>query len=331
MLTVPSLKAPHNLKDQDFGIHTKVLPPSRPEEEFTPSAYLNAKLSICKAFSDAAELSHATIPPSYDEVIAADSSLEDARAALPPPLRSKAFDINITDTPQSIMCCISLDLLYQKTKCVLHRRFMSAESYSREGCLKSAMQMLQHHEFMVVASQEGGQLEIMAWYIDGWAKSDFVLAATILCVELSQQNSGSRASIDPAGEISVSREDMIGALERTEAIWEEKIRQTQTAPNQALKRYSLLDKSVMQETVKACKAIRTMLQLVKARHTGTAAVDQRPDQIHQQAAGQPFNFETMGDYSASSQQSALPIEAGSDDYAMMAGMMDGFDNINWVR
>ncbi|KAL1311324.1 hypothetical protein AAFC00_001501 [Neodothiora populina] len=264
---------PHNILDQDFGVDSIALPPERPVEEFTPSAYGNAKVRICRVFSNAAELSHLTSPPSYDAVMAVDAELEHASANIPPSLRKKAFEMRVTESPEVILCCINLDILLLKTKCVLHRRFMvnsatePAMAYSRRACVESSMQMLRHHHTTSEASRAGGRLESVSWYIESYAKADFLMAAMIVCLELNQSGQEGCSGSASTESVVATREEMMKALEKTKAIWEESIRETTQLLGQgdAMKRYALNDNAIMQDTMKACKAMERMLHIVKNR------------------------------------------------------------------
>lgn len=264
---------PSNLIDQDFDADSKALPPERPAEEFTPCAYGNAKVRICRVFADAAELSHSTIAPSYSNVMEVDHRLEQARASIPPSLRSKAFDMGVTESPEVILCCINLDILYHKTKCVLHRGFMistasqSSQAYSQMECLKSAMQILQHYHTMNAASKPGGRLEFAAFHIHSFAKADYLMASMIICVELNQRSKDSTFSTDSDHDVSVPRQEMITTLEKTKAIWDEAIGEHSRVHNldDPMNGSIFHDRPILRETTKACKAISTMLQIVKAR------------------------------------------------------------------
>lgn len=264
-------KHPHNLLDRDFGPRSTVLPPERPVNEFTPIAYTNAKVRICKVFSDAAELSHSAIPPSYEDVMVVDARLEEARNQIPPTLRAKAYEIGVTDNPDMILCCINLDILYLKTKCVLHRGFMtntpsrSAQAYSHTECLKSAVQILRHHQTMTAASKPGGRLQHSAWHIESFAKSDYLMSAMIICMELNQQSKANGPDTDHTTDMVASRDDMIKTLEGTKAIWSEAIAEKSRSFHCQASANAHGETAILKETIKACKAMDAMLRLVRIR------------------------------------------------------------------
>lgn len=149
---------PRNLLDRDFNTTTQVLPASRSIDELTPSSYTRAKLRIVRVFADAAELSHATVAPPQEETMRLDQELEAAKAAIPPLLQMPDISELVTDPAEQLMCRFNLDLLYLKTKIVLHRRFMLTPmsqlstfeqqrgiGQSRKNCIECALRVLQHH------------------------------------------------------------------------------------------------------------------------------------------------------------------------------------------
>ncbi|KAK3104332.1 hypothetical protein LTR53_018445, partial [Teratosphaeriaceae sp. CCFEE 6253] len=93
---------PRNLLDRDFNLNTTVLPPSRGIEELTPSSYTRAKLGITRVFANAAELSHATVPPTYEELMQLDRQLEEARGNVPPLLRMPDISELVTDPAEQL-------------------------------------------------------------------------------------------------------------------------------------------------------------------------------------------------------------------------------------
>lgn len=178
----------------------KTLPPSRGIDELTPCSYMRAKLRITRIFADATELSHATVPPSYEDMMELDRKLEDAKSQIPPLLQMPGISEVVTDPAEQLMCRFNLDLLYLKTKTVLHRRYMERPfdqlspeeqmigiGVNRKTCVDCALRVLQHHHTIYTASQPGGQLESVKWYMGSISTHDFLLAAMVICLELSRQ------------------------------------------------------------------------------------------------------------------------------------------------
>lgn len=269
---------PRNLLDRDFNVNTKSLPPSRGIDELTPSSYMRAKLRITRIFADASELSHATIPPSHEEMMELDVKLEEARAQIPPLLQMPDISELVTDPAEQLMCRFNLDLLYLKVKMVLHRRYMEKPfsqlslheqqmgiGISRKACTSCALRVLRHHHTIYTASQPGGQLESVKWYMGSISTHDFLLAAMIICLELSQQISTDSQVMNPTGKICPQRAAMMDALEKSQQIWSD-ASQRKRRPNQFVaKDEHARGEHMFDETEKASRAMAVMLEKVKAR------------------------------------------------------------------
>lgn len=279
---------PHNLLDRDFNPETKVLPPSRGINELTPSSYTRAKLKITRVFADAAELSHATIPPTREVMMELDRRLEDAKNSIPPLLSMPDTSDIVTDPAEQLMCRFNLDLLYLKAKIVLHRRYMlcplaslspeermAGIGNSRRICVDCALKVLQHHHTIYTASQPGGQLESVKWYMGSISTHDFLLAAMIICLELSQQiNDTPFATV--LGGISCPRQQaMMDALEKSQRIWADASR---LKPKHLGNQFQGSDDSrkgehMFDETEKASRAMAAMLEKVRKRRTNCGGIE----------------------------------------------------------
>lgn len=280
---------PRNLLDRDFNSSTEVLPPSRGIDELTPSSYTRAKLRIVKVFADAAELSHATIEPTHEEVMRLDRELEDAKAAVPPLLQMPDISEVVTDPAEQLMCRFNLDLLYSKTKIVIHRRYMTTPfsqltpkeqqfgiGTSRKYCLDSAQRVLHHHHTIYAASQTGGQLESVKWYMGSISTHDFLLAAMVICLELSQQINDESFRIISNNVDCPKRKSMMDALERSQQIWSDasgrKKKNVQFVAKDGLEK----GEHMFDETEKASRAMAVMLEKVKAHLAARAARSPTP-------------------------------------------------------
>ena len=267
---------PRNLLDRDFSVSTKVLPPGRGIHELTPSSYTRGKVRIVRIFAQASELSHATVPPSHEEVMLLDKQLEEAKAALPPLLQMPDISELVTDPAEQLMCRFNLDLLYMKTKTVLHRRYMlipfsqlspgeqaKGIGHSREVCVNCAMRVLQHHHTIYSASQPGGQLESVKWYMGSISTHDFLLAAMVLCLELSLQISETAMPKLSSGKECPKRRSMMDVLDQSQKIW------SSNSGGQRKPEFNSgegqTSEHMFDETEKASRAMAVMLERVKAR------------------------------------------------------------------
>ena len=156
-------RLPRNLFDYDISPDAP-LPPARPHTEITSSSYPIAKLGLCRVFAAAAEQSHAIKPPTLSEVMRIDTQLHEAYERIPPMLKVRPMAQSITDSPELIMSRFNLELMFQKTRCVLHRRYLAHANssgdfaYSHAACIEAAMKVLRYHDIIRKAVQPLGQL-----------------------------------------------------------------------------------------------------------------------------------------------------------------------------
>lgn len=300
---------PRNLLDRDFNVNTEVLPPNRPIDELTPSSYTRAKLRITRVFAEASELSHSTIAAPMEKIKELDGQLEEAKSQVPPMLQMPDISELVTDPAEQLMCRFNIDLLYLKTKIVLHRRHMEkpfaqltpAEQAigigeSRKACTSAALRVLQHHHTIYNASQAGGQLETIKWYMGSISTHDFLLAAMVVCLELSQQVNDTDV-VHPIEKLCPQRMAMIQALEASQKIWADtssrKRRPTQfigSDPHAG-------GEHMFNETEKASRAMAVMLEKVKARFP------QQANSLSQTSEDpSPQSMPTTSDYSDSARR-----------------------------
>jgi hypothetical protein len=220
-------RVPLNLRDQDFDEDTKELPPSRPETEITGMSYTLAKGRIARVFGKVVEQANLLTLPQYDEVIALDRELHHAFAAVPPLLRIERMEFSITDSPQLILQRFGLAVLFHKSRCVLHRKYLTKErdnvefSYSRKAAMDASMELLYIQFEVHEACQPGGPLCKDLWFVSSLALHDLLLAAMIVYLDLIQENEGIALRAGVVQTPSVQQKDMITALKRSYRIWTE--------------------------------------------------------------------------------------------------------------
>jgi hypothetical protein len=211
------VRAPRNLYDTDFSPSSAELPKERPVTEITPALYTISKSRICAVFAEAAELSQKIVTPKHSHIMALNKRLEDAKNMIPEGLRVRPMEDSITDPPVLIMSRFNIELLYQKTRIVLHRNYVIAGQSdarfadSRRICLEAAQESLRYQNIIFHACQPGGQLNKVWWYMSSLNTYDFLLAAMILCLELNHLQTTDSAS--------PRIQELLGILENTYEIW----------------------------------------------------------------------------------------------------------------
>lgn len=213
-------RVPLNLQDQDFDENSTELPPSRPETEVTVMSYTLAKGRIARVFQKIVEQADLLTITSYAEVTALDRELQQAFSKIPSFLRVVPMDLCITDSVELIIRRLSLAVLFHKSRCILHRKYITkvkenAEfSYSRKAAIEAAKELLQIQSDVHDASQPGGVLCKDLWIISSLAIHDLLLAAVIIYLSLIQEGICVDQQVP-----STPQTEMITALEKSCTIW----------------------------------------------------------------------------------------------------------------
>lgn len=259
---------PRNLYDDELHEDMKALPASRPESEITPMSYMIAKARLTFCFGRIVDRTQSIhLPPTYDDIMQFDTQLREARAQIPPHLLMRSMQDSFHDPANLIMQRYGLELIYLKSQCVLHRRFIARGrdsqryAYSRRTCIDASMEMLAHQSTLHHEAQPGGRLRSVKWFISSLTTHDFLLAAMIVCLDLYHTSEAERlgqkssTASSPAESDSFAqdrREQMMNAIRHCIGIWD-----------------SLRDQSM--EAYKASTTLRVMLEKLlahQAMHSG---------------------------------------------------------------
>ena len=238
---------PNNLFDDEFDEDSKVLPPSRPATEATPISYMIAKGRLSFGFGRVLEEINGVRRGGYDEILNIDRGLREIYEGIPEYLKLKPMREMSLAPISLIMARFSLATVYHKSQCVLHRRYMRQARgqnrfvFSRRTSLDSAMQLLSFQAIQHQASQERGRLRSVRSHVNSLTTHDFLLAATIVCMDLynhrekpdndvstpntSVSGSGSISQGSNASDggyctgLSYTREELLKALEDSRDVW----------------------------------------------------------------------------------------------------------------
>ncbi|KAH8657045.1 fungal-specific transcription factor domain-containing protein [Tricladium varicosporioides] len=225
---------PRNIFEDEFGPDSKVLPPSRPVTEPTPVSYMITKAHISFEFGAILEELNAVNGKSvhYDEILKRDNRLREIKNNMPPHLRLRPMEECIHDPATLLMQRFNIDIFWQKTVCVLHRKYIararqnSRYAHSRRACVDASMEILRHQSKLHRESQPGGRMRAMKWFISSLTKHDYLLGAMIVCLDLhydtvSEALADQPPSYDPYFWTPTQRADMLKALETSLSIWNE--------------------------------------------------------------------------------------------------------------
>ncbi|KAL4884785.1 fungal-specific transcription factor domain-containing protein [Aspergillus karnatakaensis] len=319
-------KLPRNLLDEDFDEKTTSLPPPRPDSDATPISYVIAKSGISEVFGLITDHVASTQPSTYEFVLQLDNQLNKAHAAVPTHLQFREVSESVTELPYIIMRRYSLEILYQKARCILHRKNLSEGrsipryAESRQICIEAAMKLLHHQATLDAQVQPGGVLCQSRWFLSSLASHDFILAAMIICLEVHHhlQSRGPLVENGP-----YSEDQFLSALNISRQIWG---------------KY----KTFSSEAMQAWKSTSIMLNKLKeaslytAVHTGTRhapdEADSTVDGLRSYDHGNPLNqhnFEPPGNVSVES--TAVPDLDIPSDLLMDNNFWDFSNDIDWVE
>jgi hypothetical protein len=214
---------PRNLRDEDFNEESIELPDGRPMTEMTPILYTLCKGRLIGIFGRIVAQANKISLPSYDEVIHLDGLLDQALANVPSFFHRVPFEFAITISPEILMIRFSLAILYQKSRCVLHRKYLMKErenhefGYSKTVGLDASLELLRYQVEVHEAVQAGGPLSRDKWFIASLSLHDFLLAATILYMIIIQSIEADGKY--PSNDVFKQCQHMISTLERSHGIW----------------------------------------------------------------------------------------------------------------
>ena len=252
---------PLNLHDEDFDENSESLPPAQPPSVVTPMSYMIAKGSIALVLGRIVECAHAVRPPAYEDIMRLDRELLDTYHGLPSALQMKPFEESDSDPVPVVINRVHLSTLFNKSLCVLHRKFLTRArdnlrySHSRRSCVDASMKILRIHITLHQESQPGRRLESAYLCTHAQLKHDFILAGTLLCLDLlwsAQMESTGRPTGDTDLWGADRRDEIVQALEQSRAIWAEQ-------------------KDRFIEAFKAHEMVGVMLQKIQSLRAQTAA------------------------------------------------------------
>lgn len=221
---------PSNLLDDDFDEDCEALPKARPDTDPTPILYFSFKSGMIRAFRRVVRNALSINPASYEAILALDRTLEQLHSEVPPSLKYKPLRSSFMDNPNLIFNRVNLELLYLKSKCVLHRPYLTRHrhdvdyDYSRTACVEAALQILQIQAETDLESQAGGQLYQGRRMFTALAFHDFMLAALIVCLDMSMSKVTSSAD-DNERSWTIKRE----ALQMSRTYWQRRSFQSKVA------------------------------------------------------------------------------------------------------
>ena len=179
---------PSNYLDSDFS--EEFMPTPRPETEMTPMLPALCYTNLATIFGKITLLSHELRFPSKAEIETLRAELDDARNRLPAQLKMIPIDQSFVDPPGLMLDRLRMELMYQRSLCILYRSFLAQAGYEteRQYCLGAAEELVRQTIPLVEVSQPGGLLGSTGAVFVRRHVHDFNLAAMLLCSEIKKQS-----------------------------------------------------------------------------------------------------------------------------------------------
>lgn len=287
---------PRNLDHGDLHLDITSLPQSRPLSEYTPLRHAIAKVGLMGIFKKVITHTQSLVSPDYAKTISLDSELREKYETLPDILKRRNVSQSFMDSADLILERCTLELIYLKSIIVLHRRYIQKSprhshfEASRRFCIDAALEVLARHADLHKASLPGGRLFEDRWMMSTLSIHDFLLAATIICLDLSVQIKDKCVASHDASERDNSTLKKINALQIFRQDW------TATNSNNAA------------EFSMGLQALDLMIEKASLRDRGIST--------------------QMASITEPEQHS--PIETQYAAVGLISNMIDGSDVVDWV-
>ncbi|CAN9266679.1 unnamed protein product [Alternaria alternata] len=240
---------PRNLDEDDLHEDMLELPSSRPETELTQLLYSIILTRVRHLQARILDLVNTTSQPPYREINDIDIALRRVFDGVPQSsIASTVEDFGSALSPTS-MRHLYLDLAFLKAELMLHRPYLvlgrtdARYTYSRRVCLNASIEMLDFQNKIDAEVQPGGKLftpgwrlSTVSWYMSSVVAQDFLLATTVLVLELdadpippvlqTPESTQSEMRLDHA---PPTREEIVASLRSAYRIWSRASKRSQEA------------------------------------------------------------------------------------------------------
>lgn len=186
-------ESPGNLYDLDFDENCIMLPPPRPPTEPTSTLYLCIKSKLCRKLRRVIKISMSITPTPHDEIMRLHDEIEHYHNYIPQPLKIRPIrSYSFTDHTHDIVHRLTLEMMYLKSLCVLHRKYLNSEKddhrydISRRTSVNAAIRILDLHAEYEEECRPGGRLYEDRYMLASLSLHDFLIASMILCLDLSE-------------------------------------------------------------------------------------------------------------------------------------------------
>lgn len=222
------VRLPHNLHDEDLDEDCDELPKERPHTDWTIMTYPIHKSRLLSVFSQIGRQAHALHSPNYADVLSLDEALTETWRSIPSYMNVRPLADCVGDPPALLIQRFGLGSLYNKSRCVLHRRYLAEpvpkkeHDFSRQQCLEGALTLLEYQRVISDACQPGHLLGQNGWFISSLVIHDYLLAAMVVYLVIQNEHYAapdSEHSWQARDGSSPSKDGLKDMLRRSYNIW----------------------------------------------------------------------------------------------------------------
>lgn len=267
---------PRHLLDEDFSPESTALPPARPDNEPTPLGYSIIKHRLTSIFGEIVDQANSIHSISYVEVMRLDTTLHEVHAKTPEYLKIRCINDLIVTPEKSIKAQkLALELNFQKSRCVLHRKFVvpapsdrrASYPYSVQSCVDASMKIIHYHMHLHNESKPEGSMFQDRWKIVALMAHDYLLAGMLICLVLGHSlTEGTSIPED----IGWTKEEMLQALDDSYKVW---VDHSQTS----------------KEALKAAKALKAMVLKIRNADLKNKVKSRAADRGSEPNLGKPID------------------------------------------
>lgn len=330
---------PLNVLNVDLHPGITSLPLPRVHNPPDQLAYVLARANLTEVLGRIHRVVSSIHPTSYEAVKQLQKILNSKFNEVPHCLklhRGRNIDPDY-NVPSVMMRRVCIDLLYQQARCVLHRRFMTAENQlhhlSWDTCVDASLRIIEHQSFVWGESRSGGSFYGHDWKVIKLCTSHFLLAAMILCLALralgrdipTASNSEDRKS-----------ERLYLALEESYRIWKLWGSTTEEASRAMRLLEFLLDKAGKQETTNQFRSWEdSTVTIPPMAPTASKLISPNLHNCLHNCALQStimptFPLATSADPSSNTPFEYGGVETSNHVHGWMENIMMSNENIDWV-
>ncbi|KAF3481982.1 uncharacterized protein GIQ15_04741 [Arthroderma uncinatum] len=218
---------PRCIYDEDFDEDCKELPPERPADQPTPVTYTVVQARLSTVFGRVLEQSQKFRGCAYEEVLELDRELRRVRDMIPEWLQLKPIPECSHEPATKIMNRFGIESIYHKAQCVLHRPYYTKArenpryTLSRRACVDSSLELLRFQAMLHAEKISDGRIRYPRWYTTPLTSHDFLLASTILALDLYQLAATRRQGESPYDWGGGMQDEMLASLRHSYMIWNE--------------------------------------------------------------------------------------------------------------